>query len=55
MKPSSSLSLLGPALLALLLTSVARSEVLVDFGVNSTSVEADISTYPSIVRACAER
>src|SRR5262249_45966981 len=49
MKPSSPLSLLGPALLATLATSVARSEVLVDFGVNSTRVEADIATYPSIV------
>jgi opacity protein-like surface antigen len=49
MKPSSSLSLLGPALLATLVTSAARSEVLIDFGVNSTRVEADIATYPSIV------
>jgi len=49
MKPSSSLSLLGLALLAALATRVARSEVLVDFGVNSTKVEADIATYTSIV------
>jgi hypothetical protein len=49
MKPASSLSLLGPALLAILATSAARPEVLVDFGVNSTRVEADIATYPSIV------
>ena len=52
MKPSASLSLLGCALLATLPTSVARSEVLVDFGVSSTRVEADIAnfaTYSSIV------
>jgi hypothetical protein len=49
MKPSASLSLLGSALLATLAPSVARSEVLVDFGLNSTRVEADIATYPSIV------
>ncbi len=49
MKPSSSLSLLGSVLLATLATSVARAEVLVDFGLNSTRVEADIATYPSIV------
>jgi hypothetical protein len=45
MKPSSSLSLLGTALLATLTTSVARAEVLVDFGLNSTRVEADISNF----------
>ena len=49
MKPSSSLSLLGSALLAAFLPSVARAEVLVDFGLNSTRVEADIANYPSIV------
>ena len=49
MKPSSSLSLLGPTLLATLAMSAARAEVLVDFGMNSTRVEADIATFPSIV------
>jgi hypothetical protein len=49
MKPSASLSLLGSALLATIAPEVALSEVLVDFGVNSTRVEADIATYPSIV------
>ena len=49
MKPSASLKLLGSALLAVAVPSVARSEVLVDFGVNSTRVDADIATYPSIV------
>src|SRR5262249_52990328 len=49
MKPTASLTLLGCALLATAPASVARSEVLVDFGVNSTRVEADIATYPSIV------
>jgi hypothetical protein len=48
-KPSTSLSLLGSALLASLVSSTARAEVLVDFGMNSTRVEADIATYPSIV------
>src|SRR6516165_3659611 len=55
MKPSASLKLLGSALLVVLLEvavpSVARAEVLVDFGVNSTRVEADIAnfaTYSSI-------
>jgi hypothetical protein len=51
MKPSASLKLLGSALLAVAVPSVARSEVLVDFGVNSTRVEADIAnfaTYSSI-------
>lgn len=49
MKPPASLSLLGSALLATFASNAARSEVLVDFGVNSTRVEADIATYPSIV------
>src|SRR5690242_15838421 len=49
MKSSTSLSLLAAALLATLEPSVARSEVLVDFGLNSTRVEADIATYPSVV------
>jgi hypothetical protein len=49
MKRSASLTLLGSALVATLAPHVARSEVLVDFGINSTRVEADIATYPSIV------
>jgi hypothetical protein len=49
MKPSASLPLLASALLVTLAPKVARSEVLVDFGLNSTRVEADIATYPSIV------
>src|SRR6476646_5960618 len=48
-KPSASLSLLACTLLASLLSNTARSEVLVDFGMNSTRVEADIATYPSIL------
>jgi len=48
-KPSTSLSLLGLALVASFVWNTARSEVLVDFGMNSTRVEADIATYPSIV------
>ena len=49
MKPSASLTLLGSALLATVAPHIARSEVLVDFGLNSTRVDADIATYPSIV------
>jgi hypothetical protein len=49
MKPSAWLTLLGCALLATVAASVARAEVLVDFGMNSTRVEADIATYPSIL------
>ena len=49
MTPTASLSLLGSAQLATFASNAARSEVLVDFGVNSTRVEADIATYPSIV------
>jgi hypothetical protein len=47
MKPSASLGLVASALLAILAPGAARAEVLVDFGVNSTRVEADIATYPS--------
>src|SRR6185295_10276435 len=49
MKASALLSLLGYSLVATFASNTARSEVLVDFGVNSTRVDADIATYPSIV------
>src|SRR4029078_8587480 len=49
MKASALLSLLGYSLGATFASTTARSEVLVDFGVNSTRVDADIATYPSIV------
>ena len=40
---------LGTALLVSVAPNVARSEVLVDFGLNSTRVEADIANNPGIV------
>jgi hypothetical protein len=49
MKLLPSLSLLGSALVVTLAPGIARSEVLVDFGINSTRVDADIATYTSIV------
>jgi opacity protein-like surface antigen len=49
MKLSASPLLLVFALLAYAAASSARAEVLVDFGVSSTHVEADIATYTSIV------
>jgi hypothetical protein len=49
MKPSASVSFLGSALLAVAAPRAAYSEVLVDFGLNSTRVDADIATYTSIV------
>src|SRR5262249_47055615 len=39
---------LGTVLLAALAPNLARAEVLVDFGLNSTRVEADIANAPSI-------
>jgi hypothetical protein len=48
MKQSASLTLLGCALLATLAPNIARSEVLVDFGLNSTRVEADVATFPIV-------
>jgi len=49
MKPSTLLLSLGGALVAILAAHGARAEVLVDFGVNSTRVEADIANATSIV------
>ena len=49
MKRSTSHSLLASIPLACAVPSFAWAEVLVDFGLNSTKVEADIATYPSIV------
>jgi hypothetical protein len=45
MKPSATLLLLGATLLAILAPCIARSEVLVDFGLNSTHVDADIANF----------
>ena len=47
-KLCASLTLLGTALLVSVAPNVARSEVLVDFGLNSTRVEADVATYPIV-------
>jgi hypothetical protein len=49
MKPSTSLFFLGSALFAILAPHSTRAEVLVDFGMNSTRVEADIANATSIV------
>jgi len=47
MKASALLSLLGYSLVATFASNTARSEVLVDFGVNSTRVAADIAPWPT--------
>jgi hypothetical protein len=49
MKPSTSIALLASIALAGAAPSLARAEVLVDFGMNSTRVSADIANAPSIV------
>ena len=49
MKTSTTLSLLGTALLAAVAPSLARPDVLVDFGLNSTQVRADVANAPSAV------
>jgi hypothetical protein len=49
MKPAVSVSMLGATLLAGLASNVARAEVLVDFGLNSTEVRADIANHAGIV------
>jgi hypothetical protein len=50
MKPSTPLSLFGSAVLAVITPSLAGAEVLVDFGLNSTQVSADIANATSIAQ-----
>jgi hypothetical protein len=48
MKPSTSLALLGCVMFAAVAPRPVRSEALVDFGINSTQVSADIANAASI-------